>query len=95
MNFFCILSTFDKHDKTLAKFKKILYMGMMGFWATFNFRKFMLIKSSCLSKVDNIKKIKIQPSFTFRWMRLEACMLLDESAVTNMVKKLCNQEHPY
>ena len=41
MNFFFILSTFDKHDKTqlLAKFKKILYMG---FRATLNFRKFKM-----------------------------------------------------
>ena len=38
-NFF-ISSTFDKHDKTqlLAKFKKILYMGLR---ATLNSRKFM------------------------------------------------------
>ena len=70
MNFF-ILSTCDKHDKTqlLAKFKKILYMG---FRATLNVRKFKVALNpmyriflnfakscvlSCLSQVDNIKKI--------------------------------------
>ena len=66
-----ILSTFDKHDKMQlwAKFKKILYMG---FRATLNFRKIKVALNpmyriflnfakscilSCLSKVNNIKKI--------------------------------------
>ena len=68
-NFF-ILLTFDKHDKTqlLAKFKKILYMGIR---ATLNFRKFKVALNpmyriflnfakscilSCLSKFDTNKK---------------------------------------
>ena len=66
-----MLSTFDKHEKTrlLAKLKKILYMG---FRATLKFRKFKVALNpmyriflnfakscvlSCLSNVDNIKKI--------------------------------------
>ena len=67
-----ILSTFDKHDKTqlLAEFKKILYMGFratLNFFPKFkvalnpmyriflNFAKSCVL--SCLSNVDNIKKI--------------------------------------
>ena len=69
MKFFISL-TFDKHDRTqlLAKFKKILYMGLR---ATLNFGKFKVALNptnriflnfakscilSCLSKFDIKKK---------------------------------------
>ena len=54
MNFFFILTTFDKHDKTLllAKFKKILYMV---FRATLNFRNgFQVLAGPMVGKFFDI-----------------------------------------